>query len=628
MKINSLDRWRSEIQLAEKFREEEFGTYTNNKRTKAGENIDYFENGFSSGYYNYDEDSTTTINFFHVITKLIVPSLYFQNPQIMTRPKRKIDEDSAPYAKGIMNYFYKEMEVDNENEMAVWDGYLLNRGVTKVGYATKFGMDIPDPEQKKKKTMVDKTLEKIGLKKPEEKEVVKPEVDQRIVAESPYIKWVSPFKFLMDPRAATINDALWVAEEFEKTVAELKGNPKYKNTKELKGNAPNLPKERGIRIPGTELEEFSTVVVYEVHYRNKNKYYRLIMAKDGDVYKELYHEKSIYKIDGFQYDILEFNKHGHLQFKRSDLTKIKNLQDRVTNTFDVILDQFDRFLSKVGYNSTKVTPQGVKALRDGDIGALVECNADPAEAIKEIGLTQFKGDLKAIIDEMVNVITIMTGITQAKLLGISTGETATGETIAQGGENIRLADMSKNVQTFANKQATKLWQVIKQFVDLEQLEIITGESGIDMSTGKPLYNWLDDIDSGMNQRLSEGQYRFDIEVGSTQKIDSALVTKRIENLISILGRTDVIALMQQQGKKVDVAEVLRLWLQNNPEIVRDPSRIIQDVTDQTQGLLPAQDILVGGQGGYTDGSATNELRAQSAQPSVTGGQVARESAQL
>lgn len=223
----------------------------------------------------------------------------------------------------------------------------------------------------------------------------------------------------------------------------------------------------------------------------------------------------------------------------------------------------------------------------------------------------------------------MTGVTQAKILGISTGETATGETIAQGGENIRLADMSKKVQEFANRQATKLWQIITQFVDLEELEIITGESGVDLKTGKPIYTWLDDITPDMSEKLREGQYSFDIEVGSTQKIDSALITKRIENLINILGRTDIIALMQQQGKRVDVAEILRLWLQNNPEIVRDIGRIIQDVNENTQGLLPAQEILMGGgRGGYTQGSANNELKSQQASPAVNPTEIFKEASQL
>lgn len=627
MQINDIGRWRSELLLAEKFRDDEFGKYSNKSRLKAGENIDYFEKGFSTGYFDTDRetviDDTTTLNLFHVVTKLIVPSLYFQNPKVTAKPKRKADEDSATIAKDIINYFYKEVAVDTENELTVWDAYVLNRGITKVGYATKFGMDIADPSIKKKKPL-DAILETVGLKKKKEEPLVKPEVDQKIIAEFPYVKWVSPFKFLMDPRARTIDEAMWVAEEFDKTVAELKRNAKYKNTANLSGDKPDVPKSRGINIPESQIEEFSTVRIYEIHYRNENKMYRLVLAKDGDVFKALYHEESIYEMDGFQYDILEFNKHGHIQYKRSDLTKIKNVQDRITSTFDAVLDQLDRFVPKIAYDANALSPKGIKALQDGDIGAVVECNKNPADAIKEIALTQFKTDLKAVIEEMTQVITIMTGVTQSKLLGLSSARTATGETIAQGGENIRLADMSKSVQQMSNRQATKFWQVIKQFVPLEDLQIITGESGINPQTGKPIYTWTEDIDSSMSQKLAEGQYRFDIEVGSTQKVDSEVVGKRIENLISILSNPNTIALMQQQGKKVDLAEVLRIWLRNNPEIVRDESKIIQDINDDTQGLLDAEGILVGQPGGSTQGSQNNAnlaLRGQTPNPAQENAQV-------
>lgn len=631
MRINDIDRWRSEIEIAESYRKDNFGEYTDKQHTKSGENIDYYENGFSSGYSNKTEDTITTLNFFHVIAKLIVPTLYYQNPKVTILPKRRQDETSAPYVRSIMNHFYKDLEVDFENELVVWDAYVLNRGVYKVGYATKFGMDVPDEETMKKRDsfrgQVDKALESLGLKKKEEVEVVKPEINQKIISEYPYIKWVSPFNFLMDPKARTIDEAMWVAEEFEKTVSELKRNPHYRNTSKLRGAQPDTSIFSG-QAPESQIEEFSTVRIYEIHYRNNGKMYRLVLAKDGEIYKELYHEASMYEIDGFQYDVLEFNRHGHVQFKRSDLTKIKNLQDRFTSTVDSIMEQLERFVPKVIYKQAGLTPNGLSALKSGDVGALIESVDNPEQVIKEIGLTQFKADLKAVMDEMVNIITIMTGITRTKLLGISTGETATGETIAAGGENIRISDMNRAVQRFTNRQARKLWQVVRQFVDLENLELITGESGVDPQSGQPIYTWLPEINSEMSQRLAEGEYSFDIEVGSTQKVDSALINKRIENLISILGSKDVISLIQAQGKKVDLAEVLRLWLQNNPEIVKDTGKIIQEINQTTQNLLPAQDILLGGRGGQTEGSNLNQRRALQAQPAPTPQQAYKEAAQL
>ncbi len=626
-KISDIARWRTEIELATDFRDKNFGMFSPEQITKAGENIEYFERGMSVGNMKGQEDVATTLNFFHTIVKLIVPSLYYRNPQITVVPLRREDEASAPYARAIINHYYKQLDVDCENELTIWDAYVTNRGVSKVGYATKFGMDVPDETPAPKKTLNQRVKEALGLSK-DETEVIKPEINQNIKAESPYTKYVSPFNFLMDPRAMSLNDAMWVGEEFDKTVAELKRNKKYKNTGSLKGANPDRPEYREAKVPETAIEEFSVVRLYQLHYINDGKMYQLVIVKDGSVYKELYHEETIYEMDEFQYDLIEFTRHGHLQFKRGDLDKIKNLQDRFTSTIDSILEQLDRFVPKIAIDASNVSPAGKQALENGDIGAIIECQKNPSEVIREVALSQYKSDLKAILEEMINLITIMTGITRSKLLGVSpSSETATGANIAQGGENIRMDDMSKAVQRFSNKQAKKLWKVITQFVDLKQLNLITGETGVDPQTGAPMYSWLE-INDEMAGSLINGQYQFDMEVGSTQKIDSALISKRLQELLSIIARTDVIALMQQQGQKVNLGEILRLWLQNNPEIVRDTGKIIQNVGPQTQGLLPAEQMLMGGQGGMTNGSLNNQAAASAAAPMATPQSLMSEAAQI
>ena len=110
--------------------------------------------------------------------------------------------------------------------------------------------------------------------------------------------------------------------------------------------------------------------------------------------------------------------------------------------------------------------------------------------------------------------------------------------------------------------------------------------------------------------MRRGEYDFEIEVGSTQKPDLAIVRKQFENFFSILARTDVILLMQQQGKKVDLAELLRMYLSLFPEMVKDVGKVIQNITSQTTGLVPPQEVEQ--RGGTTEGSNFNALESQMA----------------
>lgn len=615
-KIVDIDKWKAELSLAEDFREKEFGTYSSKDTSSAGLNIDYFERGHQ--YFETDEGVeldnliVTTLNLYHAITKNIVPSLYFQNPKVLCFPKKIESQTTAPIVGETVNYFYRELEVDDVNQKVVWDAYVLGVGVSKVGYACKYGMDTL--EEKKQVSPVNRLLEKIGLKKTKEVETTNPEINYKIESESPYVKYVSPFDFGIDPRAKNIDEAMYVYEKFKKTLAQVKANKKYKNTSKLVGSDVELDIPSGRDTDPTQMDDFKTVDIYEVHYRQPDGVYHLVLAKDRDEWAELYNERSPYEMRGWQYEILVFNKHPHKLYPISDMTKIRALQDRITSTIDAVLDQVDRFHPKIAVNGTDVTPEGKLALRDGDIGAIVDCTKNPSEVFKELSFTQVKADLRALIDQMIDIITIQTGLTRAQLTGMSSSGSATEATIEQGGQTLRLSDMGKEVGKYSKKQARKLWEVIKQFVDIETLQLINGVSGIDEQTGIPKYNWLE-VNEESGAQMRSGEYDFDIEVGSTQKPDLAVIRKQFEGLFNILARTDVITLMQQQGKKVDLAELLRLYLQLFPELVRDIGKIIQVVTPQTSGLVPP--MVPEQRGGTTSGSNHNALEAQRAQPVPT-----------
>lgn len=608
-KITDIGRWRVEIELAEKFRNDEFGEYSRKTASRAGLNIDYYERGYAGEGV---EAGITTLNLFHAIVKNIVPALGFRNPRVLSLPKKVEAQDTAPVVGETVNHYYKKLEAELTNYMVIWDAYTLGYGVSKIGYATKFGADIKD--EKKRKTIVDKVLEKVGLKKGTEEDVTRPEVNMNIVSESPYISYVSPFNFGMDPRARSIHEAMYVYEKFEKTVKQMKENPKYKNTDQLRGSEPDLAGLNGSGISQSEIEDFRTLDVYEIHYRSGGKFYILVISEDGE-YREHYHEESIYEIDGWQYEMLDFNKHGHKLFPLSDMTKIRSLQDRFNNTIDAILEQVDRFEPKIGYHETEVTEQGKSNLINGGLGALVGTTKNPSEVFKEISFTQFKNDLKMLLDQLIDLITIQTGLTRAQLTGVSSSGTATEASIEQGGQTLRLEDMNNNVRRYMRRQASKLWQVIKQFVELEELELINGINGMDEKTGLPKYSWLT-ISPEQSEKMQISEYDFDIEVGSTEKPNLPVIRKQFENLFNILARTDVIVLMQQQGKKVDLAELLRQYIALFPEMTKDIGRIIQNITPQTTGLVPPP---TPSGGGTTSGSANNALQSQQAQPAPTAG---------
>jgi hypothetical protein len=202
----------------------------------------------------------------------------------------------------------------------------------------------------------------------------------------------------------------------------------------------------------------------------------------------------------------------------------------------------------------------------------------------------------SIIEKMIDIISLETGITRAMLTGMTSAETATEAQIGQAGANLRLSDKADIVADFSNRQARKLWQVIRQFVDLEEVQLITGENAFDDITGTPRYSWLADIDNVKREKIIKGEYDFQIEVGSTQKPDLPILRKQIENMVNILGGKGVLEAFAAQGYKIELAEIFRKYLMLFPDVFNNVGRIIKPI-QQAQAPMGMGNPPLGTTGG-------------------------------
>ncbi len=594
--FDEISKWRIEIENGEDFRNKNLGKSLPYDVSGSGENIDYFETGMSTRFLldnNIDETRYAILNIVYPIVKNVIPTLYWKNPYINAIPKRVEDEDSAGYVSAILNYYLNELNLKNINKQIIFDAYVIGMGICKIGYTTKFGTNpteenISQEKKEREKSKSMGLLEKLGLRKPkeEEKPLQNPELDEFIRSESPFVTWISPFDFVIDPRANSIATAQWVAHRIRKTLKTVKANKDYKNTEKLEGTP--ISESLDKNIPEILLDDFKTIDIYEIHYKTDEGIYILTLAKDGQRHEALDHKKSIYEMDGFQFEELTFNKHNHRLYPKSDIDIFKSLQDRMNLTFEGILDQVDKYVPKLFVNETAVTEAGKRALVDGNVGAIVYTNSDPNNVVKEGNFVQLKADLVILIDKFMDIIMLETGMTKAQLMGLTSAETATEAQIGQAGMNLRLSDKLDAVSDFSSRQSRKLWQVIRQFVDLEEIQLITGESGIDEVTGQPKFSWMPDIDSIISEKLAKGEYRFDIEVGSTEKPDLPILRKQIENMSQLLMGEGVLQAFQMQGYKINIAEIFKRYLKLFPDVFKDMGKIIQPIGPQTTGLLPMQ----------------------------------------
>ena len=594
IKDDDIRRWRVELDQAEAFRDKEFGTYRhglNHDQTRGvGKNLDYYEFGSSRP----DGEARASLNIAFVLTKSIVPLLFPQNPKILAFPKRKKDSQSAPMAAELLNHYIRLVNLKETDQQAVFDSWVLGYGVTKTGYTTEFGVDILPTEKEEKKRLRDKVkdrtrefLEAQGLVSPKPNgQDDRPLVDANefITKENPYVRWVDPFNFLIDPRARSIHDAWWVAETVRRTLFEIKKNPRFSAAKTQLKAAPLIDTD----IPEAQIERFQTADLHEIHYKDEESptgMTILVLAVTQNQVKPLYHEHSVYKMRGWQYDLLAFNKHNHKLYPVAELSVVRPLLDRLNNTFEAILEQTDKFVAKIFMSKDAAEPETENQLKSGVIGGLVYVKGNPRDVVHDIRFDQVKRDMVELIERVLDFVILTTGLTRAQLTGLTTAQTATEAQIGQGGSTNRRTDQQDAVIDWSNQQVEKLWSVIAQFVDLEQVQLITGETTFNEETGLPNFNWFPDIGEDMSDQLRNGNFRFMTEVTSLQRPNLEILRKQVENFVVALANPAIHQQLAAQGKMYDVAEGLRIWHKLYPELISDVDRLIRPLTPEVGQML-------------------------------------------
>lgn len=613
LKDDELKRWIVELTDAEKFRDDELGAYRRRGKSSqgAGLNLEYFETGSHLG----TDEGRAPVNLAFILAKNIVPLLFPQRPKVLSFPTRRQDAASAPMAAAVLNHYLKFLKLKQTDQQVVFDAWCIGYGVTKVGYLTEQGSDVdrtPKEERKRLrdrvKSQVNQTLVTLGLKDPEsvpdETPPILPSQDF-VRAENPYLRWVDPFDFLMDPRARSIWDAGWVGEHYRRTLFEVKANTHYGAEKTTLKASP-IDRED---IPDSQLERFQTVELYELHYKDEASptgVTVLIVGHGNGHWVKLYHEHAVYEsLRGWQYSLLAFNKHNHKLYPTADLTHIRPLLDKFNDTFESVLEQVDKFVSKVVTNE-RLTKEGQTALLTGEIGAQIKISGegDVDGAVRVINSDQVKQDLILLIEKILDLIILVTGLTRAQLTGLTTAQTATESQIGQAGSQNRRVDQSDNVIDFVNEQMDKLWAVVTQFVDLETMQLLTGETEYaEEETGLPKFSFLPEITPDQAAALQHGEYRFETEVTSLQRPNLEILRKQVENLAVVLTNASIHQQLALQGKMFDVAEGMRMWLKLYPELISDVNRLIRPIT---------QNVMAGMQGTPPSGAQANGNQASQA----------------
>lgn len=147
-----------------------------------------------------------TVNVTASTVQDFVPFLLRKQPEFLIKPRKSTDAASAVYQQRLLNYMWRQRKMNSQVKLAVFDAVAIGHGILKTGW----------------------TMELTDAAKPG----VNIRVDDAIKSESPWLKRVSPFKFLIDPDAQDhdLATARWVAEVFFRPLQDVILDKRYNST--------------------------------------------------------------------------------------------------------------------------------------------------------------------------------------------------------------------------------------------------------------------------------------------------------------------------------------------------------------------------------------------------------------
>lgn len=157
----------------------------------------------------------------------LLSSLCVPNPFYLTKPSRMDLLDASPVLESVLNSFMYALELKRPVELACLNGYLMGRGILKLGYDSEFGYSPENDLGQSAGTILGMSLSQF------DKRGRRIEYNTLIEPGMPWVENVDPRDFLVPWGTKTLRSAPWAAHRIVRHIDDVKADPKYENKKDL-----------------------------------------------------------------------------------------------------------------------------------------------------------------------------------------------------------------------------------------------------------------------------------------------------------------------------------------------------------------------------------------------------------
>lgn len=521
--IANAKKWRDKIRRSEKVR----------KPFK--EDLDKFFRMYQGDYNpqprrnrrDYDRMSVNLV-FAHIET--ITPSIFSGFPYIRVKPKPKVGEavenalSRARNMELVINYWFKELAVDDELKDVLFDSFFSWAGV-ELGWETEV--------ETKKEVFTNE----YGVEE-EKSELI-------VLKDEPFIMRRDPLCFYFDPDAKRRRDCRWIGVEEIMHYNDFLASPKYTEKAKDKVKPQIYPIDAETknwmgRDEDTSGKEWVKIIT--IWDKDTRKVFAVTDGYDGflnsdDPEGQEWPYVTEYKKDPYPFAILDAKRDRMSPYTWSEFKAAEAQILEINRIRSAIQIHVKRCIPKFIYTDAAGTR--------GDIAKLMNARSDEATKLNNLdAIRPFdSGPIPAPLFEFNSMskedLKVIQGTTQYEASSLS--DTATEANIIEGRDRARKGYRSKMWEQFVVEIAAKLAMLCQQNMSRELAVEIAGPEGTE---------WMN-----VNKDQIQGEFFFDIEPGTMEYKNEAL---RKQQLLKFMELTNGDVNVNRRGLIEKVAKELDL----------------------------------------------------------------------
>lgn len=522
-------------------------------------------NYFKSKQFPEMSDGKVVVNYIISTFRIILNTVYANQPDYKCEARNPAGELTKDIAELGLNYYTREIEVEDENRMVFLDSLLAGEGISLEGHSSQFiyatkplkETDIPKSEEGEKKE--GESGESQRNERPDEFEYA-----EYLKKSTPISFRISPKDFIRDITAKSLKKARWCGRRIsKKPIDEILDNKLYRSEGLTKLEA-NIGSGDG-----------KTADIYELQVKRRINgeitLWRLVLCEQvSDEY--LYFEREEYKGEGFNYLIIQPNKLGDDVFAVSEFELYKGTQDQLNQIHSKIWEQISKSLIQTIINEDALTKKGKTALKKGE-GIITAKTGmmDVRSAIAQAETSRVHPDLYRYEAITRDIFRIISGIGETARATAQPGAKTLGENqLIQSGTNLTLSGFGKKVRTFLIEQGCKRLQIIRQFSTEEQLIPIKGDIKVPQELREGSF-------IKFSSKIIKGEFGIALDLDTMKKQNEEIERAQFERMIDRLIALD--PMMRNEGHRIKYTLLAKEWLRKNDKY--NPDAYIEDMNLRT-----------------------------------------------